>query len=75
MKDFIAPQPVNIANCGSVVIRKQTDPDENPNATTFSYTSTLVADPADSIGCLIHASGRRFEDRLECRRRDGLHGH
>ena len=40
--------PVNISNCGSVVIRKQTDPDENPNATTFSFESTLVADPADS---------------------------
>ena len=48
MKDFIAPQPVNIANCGSVIIRKQTDPDENPNATNFSFESTLVADPADA---------------------------
>ena len=48
LKDFIAPQPVNIANCGSVIIRKQTDPDENPNATNFSFESTLVADPADA---------------------------
>ncbi len=45
MKDFIAPQPVNISNCGSVIIRKQTDPEENPNATNFSYTSNLVTDP------------------------------
>ena len=48
LKDFIAPQSVNIANCGSVVVRKQTDPDEDPNATDFSYTSTLVTDPADA---------------------------
>lgn len=48
LKDFIAPLPVNISNCGSVIIRKQTVPDESPNSTTFGFTSTLVTDPADA---------------------------
>ncbi len=40
VKDFVAPVPVNISNCGQVTIIKHTDPrniDQN-----FSYTSTLV---------------------------------
>jgi Prealbumin-like fold domain len=43
IKDFIAPVPVNISNCGTVNIIKHTDPrgiDQN-----FSYTST-IPDPA-----------------------------
>jgi len=39
IKDFIAPIPVNISNCGTVNIIKHTDPrgiDQN-----FSYTSTI----------------------------------
>jgi Prealbumin-like fold domain len=47
LKDFIAPQPVNISNCGSVIIRKETAPDQNPTVTSFGFTSTLVADPVD----------------------------
>ena len=40
VKDFVAPVPVNISNCGRVTIIKHTDPrgvDQN-----FSYTSTLA---------------------------------
>jgi hypothetical protein len=48
MKDFIAPVPVNITNCGKVIIRKQTNPDENPNATQFGYTKSFGTDPATS---------------------------
>ena len=48
MKDFIAPVPVNITNCGKVIIRKQTNPDENPNATQFDYTKSFGTDPATS---------------------------
>jgi hypothetical protein len=48
LKDFIAPKPVNISNCGTVIIRKQTAPDENPNATPFGFTSDLVTDPANA---------------------------
>jgi hypothetical protein len=39
VKDFVAPVPVNISNCGQVTIVKNTDPrniDQN-----FSYTSTI----------------------------------
>ncbi|WP_234659654.1 prealbumin-like fold domain-containing protein [Agromyces marinus] len=44
VKDFIAPQPVNISNCGTVIIRKQTDPD---GATTmFDYTKSFATSPA-----------------------------
>jgi hypothetical protein len=38
LKDFIAPIPVNINNCGQIIIRKQTDPDGA--AGTFSYSTT-----------------------------------
>jgi Prealbumin-like fold domain len=46
LKDFIKPVPVNITNCGTVVIRKQTDPDENPNTTQFGYTKSFGTDPS-----------------------------
>jgi hypothetical protein len=44
VKDFIAPIPVNINNCGKITIIKHTDPrglDQD-----FSYTST-IPDPSD----------------------------
>jgi hypothetical protein len=48
LKDFIKPVPVNITNCGKVVIRKQTDPDEDPNATDFGYTKSFGTDPSSA---------------------------
>jgi hypothetical protein len=45
LKDFIKPVPVNITNCGSVIIRKVTDPPSNPDTTTFGYTKTFDTDP------------------------------
>jgi hypothetical protein len=42
VKDFIAPQPVNIANCGKITIRKVT---ENGNA-SFGYTTTGGLSPS-----------------------------
>jgi hypothetical protein len=42
VKDFVAPQPVNISNCGKIIIRKVT---ENGDA-TFGYTTTGGLDPA-----------------------------
>jgi hypothetical protein len=38
MKDFVAPIPVHISNCGEVVIHKITDPAES--TTSFGYTTT-----------------------------------
>jgi hypothetical protein len=45
IKDFIAPIPVNISNCGQVTIIKHTDP-RGINQ-DFSYTST-IPDPSQS---------------------------
>jgi Prealbumin-like fold domain len=46
IKDFVAPVPVNIANCGHVIIRKITDPNPDPSNSTFSYTTTGGLNPA-----------------------------
>jgi Prealbumin-like fold domain len=46
LKDFIRPISLNITNCGKVIIRKQTDPDEDPNTTQFGYTKSFPTDPA-----------------------------
>ena len=45
LKDFVAPVPINLANCGQVIIRKQTIPDEDPNTTDFGYTKNFNTDP------------------------------
>ncbi len=48
VKDFVAPVPVNISNCGSVKIIKHTDPRGKDQV--FSYTSNLPAEPAGTVG-------------------------
>jgi len=37
LKDFIAPVPVNISNCGEIKIVKRTIPSPDPTATSFAY--------------------------------------
>jgi hypothetical protein len=44
LKDFIAPIPVNISNCGKVIIRKVTDP--AGSAASFNYSKTFATAPA-----------------------------
>jgi hypothetical protein len=44
LKDFIRPIPVNITNCGNVIIRKQTDPDGE--TALFDYDKSFPTDPA-----------------------------
>src|SRR5205085_10381765 len=39
MKDFIAPQKVNINNCGTIKIKKVTDPSPDATDTSFSFTA------------------------------------
>ena len=39
VKDFVAPQPVNISNCGTIIVRKVTVPSPDPTDTSFSYTA------------------------------------
>jgi hypothetical protein len=47
VKDFVAPQPVNISNCGTINIIKHTDPrGQNQN---FGYTSTIPATASCSL--------------------------
>jgi hypothetical protein len=46
LKDFVAPANINLQNCGQVIIRKQTTPDENPNTTDFGYTKAFSTDPS-----------------------------
>jgi hypothetical protein len=45
LKDFIRPASIDLTNCGKVVIRKQTMPDEDPNTTDFGYTKSFSTDP------------------------------
>ena len=42
VKDFVAPQPVNISNCGKITIIKHTDPRGVDQV--FNYTSNLQPD-------------------------------
>lgn len=46
LKDFIAPVPINLSNCGQVIIRKETDPDGYVGS--FGFTHNLVTDPVSS---------------------------
>ncbi len=39
MKDLVGPGDINIQNCGSIIIRKQTDPSPDPTGTSFDYTT------------------------------------
>jgi hypothetical protein len=54
VKDFVAPQPVNISNCGQINIIKHTAPrGQNQD---FSYTSTIP----DTAGCTIDTTPGSF---------------
>jgi Prealbumin-like fold domain len=46
LKDFIRPVDIDLQNCGNVIIRKQTLPDEDPNVTDFGYTKSINTSPA-----------------------------
>jgi len=39
-KDFVAPQEINISNCGNIIIQKVTDPSPDPTDTSFAFTLT-----------------------------------
>jgi hypothetical protein len=44
LKDFVAPVSINLQNCGRVIIRKQTDPDQG-DTPMFGYTKNFSTDP------------------------------
>jgi hypothetical protein len=43
LKDFIAPIPVNITNCGSITINKVTQNEPVPGTQSFNYTTSSTA--------------------------------
>jgi Prealbumin-like fold domain len=45
LKDFIAPQTINVGQCGKVIIRKVTNPVTNPANVQFGYTKSITTDP------------------------------
>jgi hypothetical protein len=45
MKDFIKPQQLNINNCGTIKVKKVTDPNPDPTDTSFSFTAGGGLDP------------------------------
>jgi hypothetical protein len=49
MKDIVGPTPVNISNCGSIEIKKETDPDEADDSTSFGFTSDIPEYEAFSL--------------------------
>jgi prealbumin domain-containing protein len=55
VKDFIAPQPVNISNCGEIKIIKRTDP-RGINQ-DFNYTSTITG---AQLNCVSDATPASF---------------
>ena len=59
VKDFVAPQPVNISNCGKIIIRKVT---ENGDA-TFGYTTTGGLNPATFS--LSNGQSRTYSDATQ----------
>jgi hypothetical protein len=46
VKDFIAPLDLSLNQCANVIIRKQTDPEEDPNVTEFGFTKNFPTDPS-----------------------------
>ena len=61
LKDFIEPVPVDISNCGKVIIRKVTDPVEDPATTEFGYSKNFASDPStDPTFDLTHDGSATF---------------
>jgi hypothetical protein len=48
LKDFIAPTATNLNNCATVRIRKQTNPEENPNSTNFGFSKSFPTTPSSA---------------------------
>ena len=44
LKDFIEPKSINLTNCGTVIVRKATDPVDN--STSFGFTKSFGTDPS-----------------------------
>jgi hypothetical protein len=63
LKDFIAPLTLSIDQCGTVIIRKQTDPEEDPNTTEFGFTKSFPTDPSTPNTFTLMDDGvQRYDD-------------
>src|SRR5215207_8909977 len=65
LKDFIRPVPVNITNCGKVIINKVTDPASDPATTQFGYTKSFGTDPSTANAFTLgHGQNKTFTNVL-----------
>jgi Prealbumin-like fold domain len=65
VKDFVAPQPVNISNCGNITIIKHTNPRGVDQV--FSYTSNLTPNAnAGGVACTAGGSAGVAADGSFC---------
>ena len=49
MKDFVAPKQININNCGTIVVKKVTDPNPDATDTSFAYSATNLTPTSFSL--------------------------
>ena len=65
VKDFIAPETINVGQCGSVIIRKVTDPVSDPATLQFGYTKSFSTDPATgNTFTLGHGQSKAYTDSV-----------
>ena len=65
LKDFIAPTSLNLNQCATVIVRKQTDPPSDPSTTQFGYTKAFATDPSTSdTFTLGHGQSKTFANVL-----------
>lgn len=63
LKDFIRPIPIDLQNCGNVIIRKQTDPDGATDL--FGYTKAFNTDPtSDNTFTLADGGVKDYDDTV-----------
>jgi hypothetical protein len=49
VKDFVAPVPTSISNCGTLIVKKVTVPDPDPTDTSFAFTVDGANPPNTSL--------------------------
>ena len=65
LKDFIAPEAVDLDQCATVIIRKITDPVSDPASVRFGYTKAINTAPASAnTFTLGHGENKSYDDVL-----------
>jgi hypothetical protein len=66
LKDFIAPEAVDLDQCANVIIRKVTDPVSDPAAVQFGYTKSINTAPASAnTFTLGHGQNKSYDNVLK----------